>query len=210
MKTTAVGDHNGRAEHLGPERRRPQVLDTALQIAAESSVGEVTMGAIAQRLGVSRPVVYACYPDRGELLSALLERETASLTGRLMAILPPRKTSTVEQMFVDGFCSLFTDVGRQRSSWQIILAEDPDPVLARAIAKGRALITTQAAEVMRPLFERWQVADSEKTLPVLTEVFIGICETGVRMMIRPDTTWEPADLAEIVGPAAYRALRARG
>jgi hypothetical protein len=61
---------------------------------------------------------------------------------------------------------------------------------------------------MRPLFERWQVHDPDRAAPVLTEVFLGICETAVQMMLDSDSTWQADDLAEIVGPAAYRALRA--
>lgn len=197
-----------RAEHLGPERRRPQVLDTALAIAAEQGLPQVTMGAIAARLGVSRPVVYACYPGRGELLSALLERESTLSLSRLLAILPPLKTGSVEQMFVDGFRSLFGDVRERPASWRLIYTDDPDPVLSAAIARGRIQIGEQTAAVMRPLFERWQVADLDRTLPVLTEIFLGICETGVRMMLDPGTDWPAEQLAAIVGPAAYRALRA--
>ncbi|GAB08818.1 putative TetR family transcriptional regulator [Gordonia araii NBRC 100433] len=199
-----------RAEHLGPERRRPQVLDTALEIAAEHGVAQITMGAVSARLGVSRPVVYACYPGRGELLSALLERETAASLSRLQSILPPRRTGSVEQMFVDGFRSLFSDVQGRPASWRIIFADDPDPILAATIATGRADISTQTSQVMRPLFERWQVADIDRTLPVLTSVFIGICETGIRMMLDSESSWQPGALAEILGPAAYRALRSPG
>ena len=101
-RTRATGDRS-RAEHLGPERRRPQVLDAALSIAAEHGLAGVTMATVSQRMGVSRPVVYDCYPGRGEVLVALLDRETEGDTGRLLAILPPLKTGSVEQMFVDGF-----------------------------------------------------------------------------------------------------------
>lgn len=167
------------------------------------------MGAISARMGVSRPVVYACYPGRGELLSALLHRETTTLLSRMLAILPPLRTGSVEQMFIDGFRSLLGDVRERPASWQIIFADDPDPILSKAITRGRGQISTQTAAVMRPLFERWQVADIDRTLSVLTEIFLGICETAVRMMLDSGSNWRPDELADIVGPAAYRSLRAR-
>ena len=101
-----------RAKHLGPERRRPQVLDAALSIAAEHGIAGITMAAVSERMGVSRPVVYDCFPGRGEVLAALLDRETEVALSRLVAILPPLKTGSVEQMFVDGFASLLADVVR--------------------------------------------------------------------------------------------------
>ncbi len=197
----------GRAKHLGPERRRPQVLDAALDIAAEHGLGAVTMAAISERMGVSRPVVYDCYPGRGEVLAALLDRESEVAMERLLAILPPLKTGSVEQMFVDGFTSLLDDVVDRPASWRIIFANDPEPILAQAISHGRARLLTQVAQVMHPLFERWEVADPERVGPVLTEIFLGICEVAVRRQL--DAGGRPEDLARVVGPAAYRALRAR-
>lgn len=200
---------SARARHLGPDRRRPQVLDTALDLAAQHGLAGVTIAAISQHLGVSRPVVYDCYPGRGEILAALLDRETEVALGRLLAILPPMRTGSVEQMFVDGFRSLLDDVRDRPASWRIIYASDPDPVLVEAITQGRNQIAGQVSAVMRPLFERWQVDDIERVLPALTEVFLGICEAAVRMMLDELQTWSPEDLAPVIGSAAYRALRAR-
>ena len=204
MNRTAPGR---RAKHLGPERRRPQVLDAALDIAATDGLGAVTMAAISERMGVSRPVVYDCYPGRGEVLAALLDRESAVAMERLLAILPPLKTGSVEQMFVDGFTSLLDDVVDRPASWRIIFANDPEPILAQAVSQGRARLLAQVAEVMHPLFERWEVADLDLVGPVLSEIFIGICEVAVRRQL--DAGGPPETLACVVGPAAYRALRAR-
>ncbi len=206
MNRTAPG---GRAKHLGPQRRRPQVLDAALDIAAEHGLAAVTMAAVSERMGVSRPVVYDCYPGRGEVLAALLDRESQVALDRLLAILPPLKTGSVEQMFVDGFTSLLSDVAERPASWRIIFANDPEPALAEAISRGRELLHTRVGAVMRPLFDRWGIADADRSAPVLTEIFVGICETAVRLMLDTDPPWRPAALAEIVGAAAYRALRAR-
>ncbi len=167
------------------------------------------MATISARMGVSRPVVYDCYPGRGEVLSALLERETDVALKRLTAILPPLKTGSVERMFVDGFRSLLTDVRERPASWQIIFTNDPDPALAEAISRGRAHLSTHVAAVMRPLLERWEITDIDRVLPVFTELFLGICETSVRTMLAEGSAWQADDLADIVGPAAYRALRAR-
>lgn len=198
-----------RARHLGPDRRRPQVLDAALELAAQHGLAGVTMATVSSHLGVSRPVVYDCYPGRGEILAALLDRETGVALARLLAILPPMKTGSVEQMFVDGFRSLLDDVRDRPASWRIIYANDPDPVLTEAITHGRSQIAAQVSVVMKPLFERWDSDDLDTVLGVLTEVFLGICEASVRMMLDESQSWTPERLAPIVGGAAYRALRAR-
>lgn len=197
-----------RAEHLGPERRRPRVLDTALEIAAEHGVANVTMAAVAERMAVTRPVVYACYSGRGELLSALLERERNWAISSMLGMLPPQRTGSIEQLFVDGFRALLTSVCEHPTSWRIIVAADPDPALTDTLARGRSQITGQVSSVMRPLLDRWQVENIDHVLPVLTEVFLTICETAARMMLDAAQNWTPDNLAEIVGRSAYRALRA--
>ena len=199
-----------RAEHLGPERRRPQVLDTALEIAAERGLANVTMRDIASRMGVTRPVVYACFGTRAELLSALRDRETQSTLSSLSAMLPPQRTGSIEQMFVDGFRILLTAVHDRPAGWQIMFAADPDPVLTDAIARGRAQIGGRVGAVMRPLLERWQVADLDTVLPPLAEVFLAICEAAIRMLLDSTQRWTPDALAEVMGRAAYRAMRATG
>ena len=61
-----------RAAHLGPERRRPMVLDAAFELFLEHGYEGTSMEAIARATGVTKPVVYACYPSKEELFKALL------------------------------------------------------------------------------------------------------------------------------------------
>jgi AcrR family transcriptional regulator len=198
-----------RAEYLGPDRRRPQVLDTALEIIADAGLAAVTMGEIATRMEVTRPVVYACYPGRGEVLAALLQRERELVLTSVMGTMPPPRTGSIEQMFVDGFKAFLRTVAQRPVSWRLILGVDSDPVMAAAIASGRAQISAQVAAVMGPLLKRWQVPDLDRALPALAEVFVSIGETAARLSLDSDQRWTIDTLAEVMGPAAYRALRAR-
>src|SRR3954453_302683 len=74
-----------RAAHLGPERRRPEVLDAALGLFLEHGYDGTSMQAIAERAGVTKPVVYACFPGKDELLWALLTREEERILGEIQA-----------------------------------------------------------------------------------------------------------------------------
>jgi AcrR family transcriptional regulator len=65
-----------RAEYLGPARRRGPVLDAALTIFADGGFEAASMVAIADGAGVTKPVLYDCFPGgKQELWFALLERE---------------------------------------------------------------------------------------------------------------------------------------
>src|SRR3954454_19380251 len=64
-----------RAEHLGPERRRPMVLDAAFGLFLKHGYEGTSMAAIADAAGVTKPVVYNCFPSKEKLFGALLRRE---------------------------------------------------------------------------------------------------------------------------------------
>lgn len=174
---------------------------------AARGVAEVTIGAIAQRMGVTRPVVYACYAGRGEVLSALLQRETDAALRTLSAILSPDKTRGVRETLIEGFRGLLNTCRARPDAWRIMYASDPDPVIAAAIARGRAEAGGRMTELMRPALERWEVDDIERVLPVLTEIFLSIGESAIRMVLDTEQNWVPDELAEIVGQAAYRVYR---
>src|SRR5438046_5724801 len=68
-------DRRGRAAHLGPERRRPLVLDAAFELFLEHGYDGTSMDAVAHAAGVTKPVVYDCFASKEELFTALLQRE---------------------------------------------------------------------------------------------------------------------------------------
>ena len=64
---------------LGRDERRDALLDVAVAIAEEASVDDVAMDAVAERAGVSRPLLYKHFANRGELLAAMYRREAEHL-----------------------------------------------------------------------------------------------------------------------------------
>jgi AcrR family transcriptional regulator len=70
---------------LGRAERRSALLDAAAALAAEGSPEAITMEAVAERAGVSRPLVYRHFTNRDELVAAVFQRETTHLHQRLTA-----------------------------------------------------------------------------------------------------------------------------
>lgn len=207
MSTAVAARGGGRAAHLGPERRRPQVLDAAMAIAVTDGIAAVSFGSIAQRLGVSRPVVYACFSDRVSLLRALLEREEAALVEDALAALPKQRPNATEADFVDGFQSLLAKVSEKLDAWRLVLVSDPDPAVAEHFRTARRTMAAAVEHTIRPTLTDWGVQDLERKLPVLVEFFLSTCEGAVRSLLQDGSAWPPAQLGEFIGQAVYRAMR---
>ncbi len=195
-----------RAQHLGPERRRPQVLDTALQIAVEDGIAAITVAAVAERLNVTRPVVYACYADRVELIDALLQREETYLLGGIMGALPRRRVEADEEVFVEGFRALLETVAARPDTWKLLYG-NPDPAVANSFGRGRKLAVERCTRRLRPTLHAWGTADAERKLPALVELWVSAGEGAVRTLLAGDGAWTPDDLGAFIGAAVYRALR---
>ncbi|MBN3453518.1 MULTISPECIES: TetR/AcrR family transcriptional regulator [Mycolicibacterium] len=204
----AVGTVRERAAHLGPERRRPQVLDAALAVVMDHGVAAVTIGAVAKQLKVTRPVVYSCFPDRVELIRALLERELGLLLRDAIDALPYGKPDADETVFIQGFQALLHTVARRPFSWRLVMSADPDPAVAEHFRNGRAVLVDKVTRRLAPTLDRWGTADADKKLPVLVEQFMAACEAAVRTLLRDDgKDWTPDTLGAFVGSAIYRAFR---
>jgi AcrR family transcriptional regulator len=209
VTTLSKAKPRGRAAHLGPERRRPRVLDAALEIAVEQGVGEVTVGAIADRLGVTRPVVYACFADRVEIITALLERETDYLRKALVKALRSARGDDPETAFVDGFGALLNVVTALPSSWRVVFWAQPDPAVVDRFQLVRAEVAGSASRWIGPaLTAWWDFTDLDAKLPVLIEFFMSSCEAAVRTLLDTTNTWNAEDLAAMYGRMVCQAFHA--
>lgn len=202
----SVGTVRPRAAHLGPERRRPQVLDAALAIAVERGPAAVSMTALAEHLGVTKPVVYACFATRDEVLRALLDREERRLLEGVLAAVPTGGFDDPKRALIEGFRAFLSTVAARPDSWRIVFAAQADPTIAERFGRGRVLVAQRVAELMRPALQLWGTRDLERKLPVLVEIFISTGEAAVRTLLS-SAAWTPEDLGELVGTTTFHALR---
>lgn len=213
MPTTANRGRR-RAEHLGPERRRPQVLDAALEIAARDGLAAVTIGTVADRLQVTRPVIYSCFPDRVALITELLDRETETMMTYVLTSLHNAHGEDPETAFIIGMRGLLAAVNERADTWQLLFSGVTDPEVVHRVRGARATLAKQAEEWIRPALIRWwDVQDLDEKLPMLMELFVSACEAAVRSMLagRPDDAgpqWrgDSEGIGKFYGSAVYRAF----
>src|SRR3954462_5131299 len=91
-----------RAAHLGPERRRPEVLDAALKLFLKSGYDGTSMQAVADQAGVTKPVVYACFDSKDDLFRALLAREEERILAEIQGAFEDADLSDPKTTLVEG------------------------------------------------------------------------------------------------------------
>jgi AcrR family transcriptional regulator len=67
-------DTKGRGVRLPRSARRAQLLEAAQEVFVESGYHAAAMDEIADRAGVSKPVLYQHFPGKLDLYLALLDR----------------------------------------------------------------------------------------------------------------------------------------
>src|SRR3712207_7329609 len=71
-----------RSSRLPRGARRAQLLQAAQEVLVENGFHAAAMDEIADRAGVSKPVLYQHFPGKRELYLALLEQQVTALTDR--------------------------------------------------------------------------------------------------------------------------------
>jgi AcrR family transcriptional regulator len=207
MPRPAAVRERERAAHLGPERRRPDVLDAALQLIAEAGVDAVTMGALAERLEVTRPVVYACYPGRGAVLSALLLREQQRLLAEVVRALPAEPSIADPKLLLrESLRALLNTAAAQAESWRALFAASGNAAVADSYAASRAQVAEQLLPLLAAALRRGDARVPERKLRVLADYVIAVGERAIRTVLDDDAGHSPEQLAELTADFLAAAL----
>jgi len=208
----ARGEVRRRAAHLGPARRRPLVLDAALGLFVERGYRGTAMEAIAEAAGVTKPVVYECYPSKAELFGALLEREERRLLEAVAAALPrDASAADVEPLAVGAFTALLRAAAAAPDSWRVVFASEhgAEPEIRRRFRRGREAVIEQLGALLGELLEARGGVDL-RLAAALAELLASLGEGGVRLLLEAGSDWTAAELGELLGRLSGAALVAAG
>lgn len=148
---------NPRTPRLAPEIRRRQLLDAALEVLAEDGFDALTVEAVAQRAGVTRPVVYDMFGDFEGLMLALIEREERSALAPLLELLGGKPGDEVDpdSFFVDAVSAFLLAVRANPRTWRLVLMPPRGSwaELRTRIDRSRRLLARRVAALLE-----WGVA----------------------------------------------------
>lgn len=148
--------------------RREQILDVTRDIVADRGFHAISIEAVAQKAGITRPVVYEHFTDLAGLLEALVAREGLRAVEELSRVLPTDLGAggDSQQRLLAGLKGYLEAVRDNPATWRLVLMppEGAPPILRSSIDIGRAAVVAQLAEAVRPGL----VAGRESPDPELT------------------------------------------
>jgi AcrR family transcriptional regulator len=196
-----------RAAHLGPERRRPLVLDAAMEVFLEHGFEGASMAAIADAAGVSKPVVYDCFVSKDDLFKALFQREEKRVMEEVRRALPEEGADDegVEAALARGLTAFLRAVAEAPESYRVVLLGEGgmNASVARRIRAGRRQQVQLAADAARTRLDPGGALD-ERSARFFGEMLVGIGEAGARALLGGDDEWTP----ETLGPRLAKVVAA--
>ncbi len=203
-----------RAAHLGPERRRPFVLDAAYDLFIENGFEGTSMDAIAAAAGVSKPVVYDCFRSKDELFTAMLDREEERIlveTGQALAT-----TGTAddpEGTLIRGFQVFLEAAQTSPDIYRVVFLGEGggNEAVAARIAAGIELQAQTASAIAAHWVERYsdlQGDEAKAASELLGHTIVGLAQVGARTLLSGSGDWTPETLGEKLGRMAWAARAA--
>ena len=140
------------APRMAPGERREQLIDAALSVIVQQGYEGVSIEAIARTAGVTRPVIYDHFPNRGSLLQALIAREEGLALEQLASVVPdaPPGDGDPAELFAAGVRRFLDAVSERPETWRIILLppEGTPANVREHVERNRAAVQRRIAAVV--------------------------------------------------------------
>lgn len=144
-----------RAEYLGPARRRGPVLEAALEVFSRGGFEAASMVGIAERAGVSKAVLYDCFPGgKEEIYFSLLRKVEEDFLQHLDGAFGSQRGLPFEQALRGGMVAFLEFADVNAAAFRVIFggAGSADPTVAQRVVAVREGIVDRmrdrAVEVM--------------------------------------------------------------
>src|SRR5258705_1248660 len=119
---TATSDPRPRSSRLPRHERRRELLDAGLEVFVSQGYHAAAMDDIAERAGVSKPVLYQHFPGKLELYLALLDESVGTLLDTVRDAL--RSNPDPKQRVAATFGAYFEYVGGNGQAYRLVVEPD--------------------------------------------------------------------------------------
>src|SRR2546423_12256290 len=183
----------GTEPSVTPRRRRlpradrgQQLLDVAQQVFAERGFQAASMDEVADRAGVTKPILYDHFGSKDGLLAAVILRAGAELRTMLQAAVV--EAHSPDEALEHGLHTYFSFIESRASSWVMLLTD------GAATAAGTAALESlrrEQVDYIAGLIAAEIPGGDRAAATVYAQAIIGACER-LAFCRRDDPALEPA------------------
>jgi AcrR family transcriptional regulator len=132
--------------------RREVILDAARYAFAERGYHETSLDSVAERVGVSKALLYEHFSSKRELYVAMLEMHVHELGERIAGAVAGAEPG--EARMLAGVEAFFRFVEERRGAWRIMFRNADDPDVALRLDRLRDEVAAAIVQLMNEEAER--------------------------------------------------------
>jgi len=204
--TRLPGERTPRGSRLPRRARRAQLLESALEVFVAQGYHAAAMDDIADRAGVSKPVLYQHFPGKLELYLALLDRAVDTVIEGTRAAL--ESTEDNKQRVAATMHAFYTYVASEEGEFRLVFESDltNEPAVRQRIDR----VTTECAGLIaHVIHDDTGLPDEQSRL--LAVALVGMGEVSARFWLqdrlRGGVTIEQDTAAQLIAGLAWRGIR---
>src|SRR5262245_35442460 len=202
MAVTSGMETAGRPVRLPRSARRKQLLESALEVFVAQGYHSAAMDDIADKAGVSKPVLYQHFPGKLELYLALLEQSCDMIIRKCRAALDSTHDNKLRvAATIDAFYSyVASESGAFRLVFESDLTNEP------AVREQVDRVTNEcAAAIAEVIHDDTGLPDSASRL--LAVSLVGMAQVSSRFWLDEDGGLAREEAAGLVAGLAWRGIR---
>jgi AcrR family transcriptional regulator len=190
-----------RTSRLPRGARRVQLLQAAQDVFVAQGFHAAAMDDIADRAGVSKPVLYQHFPGKRELYLALLEEHVGQLARRVDDALAG--TDDNAERVRGAVTAYFDFIDAEGEAFRLVFESDlrNDPDVRAAVDRGTELCVEAIAQVIAADTG----ADEERAL-LLAAGLTGLSETSARWWLPRKGTVSREEAVSLMSSLAWRGI----
>lgn len=190
-----------RAGRLPRRARRAQLLDVALQVFVEQGYHAASMDEIAERAGVSKPVVYQHFPGKLDLYLALLESSCDEVVAEVRKAL---ESTQDNRRRVEATMELwYRYVADQGAAFRLVFESDltNDPDVREQVDR----VVRESAEAIAEVI-REDTGLPQEAAYLLAVSLVGMGHVGARNWLSEASDVSQEDAVRLAGRLAWRGI----
>jgi AcrR family transcriptional regulator len=198
----SVEEARPRGGRLPRRERRAQLLDSALEVFVAHGYHSAAMDDIAERAGVSKPVLYQHFPGKLDLYLALLDASCDTIIENCRLAL--ESTQDNKQRVAATMDAFFAYVANDTGAFRLVFESDltNEPAVREHVER----VTTECADLIA------HVISDDTGLPdqasrLLAVSLVGMAQVSARFWLIDASGLERSQAAALVSGLAWRGIR---